>query len=177
MITEQQLKVIYPQATSANIEMYLPFINSLLPQFGIDNNTRLAAFLAQVGHESGQLKYNKEIWGPTAAQKGYEGRKDLGNVIAGDGIKYAGKGLIQLTGRSNYKAFSDAVGIDFVSNPKLVETPEYAVMAACWFWQKNGLNKYADNGSFETLTRRINGGLNGFNDRVEIWERAKKFLL
>jgi len=180
MITAEQLKKILPQATAANIEMYLPFLNSLLPQFGIDNNVRLAAFLAQVGHESGQLRYNKEIWGPTAAQKGYEGRKDLGNVIAGDGRKFAGFGLIQLTGRANYEAFGLAVKGDktyFTNNPQLIQTPEYAVMTACWFWQKNGLNKYADTGDFKTLTKRINGGLTNYADRVDLWERAKKTLI
>ena len=176
MITAEQLKQILPQATAANIEMYLPFLNSLLPKFGIDNNVRLAAFLAQVGHESGQLRYNKEIWGPTAAQKGYEGRKDLGNIIAGDGVKFKGRGLIQITGRANYSNFGQTNGVDCINNPSLLEQPEYAVMTACWFWQKNNLNKYADSGDFKTLTKRINGGYNGLEDRIQIWERAKKIL-
>ena len=176
MITAGQLKQILPQATAANIEMYLPFLNSLLPKFGIDNNVRLAAFLAQVGHESGQLRYNKEIWGPTAAQKGYEGRKDLGNIIAGDGVKFKGRGLIQITGRANYSNFGQTNGVDCINNPSLLEQPEYAVMTACWFWQKNNLNKYADSGDFKTLTKRINGGYNGLEDRIQIWERAKKIL-
>lgn len=176
MITAEQLKQIYPQATAANIEMYLPFLNSLLPQFGIDTPARVCTFLAQVGHESGQLRYNKEIWGPTAAQKGYEGRKDLGNVIVGDGTKFKGRGLIQITGRANYSSFAQATGVDCINNPVLLEQPEYAVMTACWFWQKNNLNKYADSGDFKTLTKRINGGVNGWADRCEIWERAKKVL-
>lgn len=176
MITADQLKVILPQATSINIEKYLPFLNSLLPQFGIDNNKRLAAFLAQVGHESGQLRYNKEIWGPTLAQKGYEGRKDLGNIIKGDGTKFKGRGLIQITGRANYDAFGKAVGKDFLSQPELVETPEYAVMTACWYWKSKKLNQFADSGNFKGLTKAINGGYNGMLDRLEIWERAKKIL-
>jgi len=165
-----------PQATNASISFYPPLLNDLMPKFGIDTPTRIAAFLAQVAHESGQFRYNKEIWGPTSAQKGYEGRKDLGNTMPGDGKKYAGAGLIQLTGRSNYKKFGDDVGIDFVSNPQLVQTPEYATMAACWFWQKNNLNKYADIGDFINLTKRINGGLTNYQDRVDFWERAKKQL-
>lgn len=179
MITSEQLKKVLPQATDTNINLYLPYLNDLLPKFGIDNNTRLAAFIAQVGHESGQLKYNKEIWGPTPSQKGYEGRKDLGNVIEGDGTKFKGRGLIQITGRANYEAFGQAIKQDktfFTDNPQLVETPEYAVMTACWFWQKNNLNKFADNGDFKTLTKRINGGLNGYSDRISIWERAKNIL-
>ncbi len=176
MITAEQLKKILPHLTSANIEKYLPFLNLLLPQFGIDNKVRLAAFLAQVGHESGQLRYNKEIWGPTAAQKGYEGRKDLGNVIAGDGTKFKGRGLIQITGRANYSSFAQANGVDCVNNPALLEQPEYAVMTACWFWKSKKLNQFADSGDFKTLTKRINGGLNGYDDRLAIWERAKSTL-
>lgn len=177
MITAQQLKTILPQATAANIEMYLPFLNSLLPQFGIDTPARTAAFLAQVGHESGQLRYNKEIWGPTEAQKRYEGRKDLGNVIAGDGSRFRGRGLIQITGRANYSDFGLAVGKDFISHPELVETPEYAVMTACWFWKSKKLNLFADSGDFKGLTKRINGGLTNYADRVNIWNRAKSVLL
>jgi putative chitinase len=177
MINKEQLKAILPQATNSNIELYLPYLNDLLPKFGIDNNTRLAAFLAQVGHESGQLRYNKEIWGPTAAQKGYEGRKDLGNVIAGDGTKFKGRGLIQVTGRANYSSFAQANGVDCVNNPALLEQPEYAVMTACWFWKSKKLNQFADSGDFKTLTKRINGGLTNYTDRVNIWERAKSVLL
>ncbi len=176
-MTNDQLKPILPQATQANIDLYLPYLNDLLPKFGIDTNQRLAAFIAQVGHESGQLRYNKEIWGPTAAQKGYEGRKDLGNTQPGDGVKFKGRGLIQVTGRANYDAFGTAVGQDFTDHPELVETPEYAVMSACWFWQKKNLNTYADSGDFKTLTKRINGGLNGYDDRCAIWERAKVVLV
>jgi len=179
MITAEQLKKILPQATASNIALYLPYLNDLLPKFGIDTNVRQAAFLAQVGHESGQLRYNKEIWGPTEAQKRYEGRKDLGNVVAGDGRKFAGAGLIQITGRANYEAFGLAVKNDktfFTNNPELVQTPEYAVMTACWFWKSKKLNLFADSGDFKGLTKRINGGLNGYADRLSIWERAKKIL-
>ena len=175
-ITADQLKAIMPQATNASISLYLPLLNDLMPKFGIDTPTRIAAFLAQVAHESGQFRYNKEIWGPTSAQTGYEGRKDLGNTMPGDGKKYAGRGLIQITGRANYEAFSKAVGKDFTATPELLETPEYAVMTACWFWQSKGLNKYADNGDFTTLTKRINGGVNGLADRQQFWERAKKVI-
>ena len=174
MITAQQLKQIYPQSTAANIELYLPFLNSLLPQFGIDTPERTCAFIAQVGHESGQLRYNKEIWGPTAAQKGYEGRKDLGNVIAGDGVKFKGRGLIQITGRANYQAFKNDTGIDCIGAPAVLELPDNAVRTACWFWRWKDLNKFADNSDFKTLTKRINGGLNGYADRLAIWERAKQ---
>ena len=180
LLTHEQLKAILPQATANNVSLYIPYLNDLMPKFGIDTNQRIAAFIAQVGHESGQLRYNKEIWGPTEAQKGYEGRKDLGNVIAGDGVKFKGRGLIQITGRANYESFGQDIKQDkafFTDNPQLVEQPEYAVMTACWFWQKKKLNTYADNGDFKTLTKRINGGLNGYDDRVQIWERAKNILV
>lgn len=176
MINEAQLKEIYPQATTANIELYLPWLNKLLPEWGIDTTARVCAFLAQVGHESGQLRYNKEIWGPTAAQKTYEGRKDLGNVIAGDGVKFKGRGLIQITGRANYQAFKAATRIDCVGNPEILEQPGNSVLTGCWFWDIKDLNKFADNGDFKTITKRINGGLNGYNDRVKLWERAKEII-
>ena len=84
---------------------------------------RVAAFIAQIGHESGQLKYVKEIWGPTAAQARYEGRADLGNTVAGDGSKYRGRGLIQITGRANYKACGEALSLDLTNYPELLEKP------------------------------------------------------
>ena len=93
-------------------------------------------FIAQIGHESGQLKYSEEI----ASGKAYEGRKDLGNTQQGDGVKFKGRGLIQITGRFNYIQLSKDLGEDFIKNPELLSTPKYAVQSACWFWNKNKLN-------------------------------------
>ena len=137
---------------------------------------RVAAFIAQIGHESGQLKYVKEIWGPTAAQARYEGRKDLGNTVAGDGAKYRGRGLIQITGRANYMACGEGLGLDLIKQPELLEKPQHACMSAAWFWATRGLNTLADADQFDRITRRINGGQNGAADRQALYARALKVL-
>lgn len=146
-------------------------------RYSINTPLRQAHFLAQVLHESGAFKYNKEIWGPTTAQKGYEGRKDLGNTGPGDGIKFKGRGLIQLTGRANYAAASKEFGEDFINNPVLLESYPYAALIAGWFWHKRGLNTYADADDVRTITKRINGGFNGLEDRLHWLTRAKIVLL
>ena len=173
MITELQLKQIYPFSAQKNRAKYLPFFNKYLSEYGITTPVRIHAYLAQIGHESGQLNYSEEI----ASGKAYEGRKDLGNTVAGDGVRYKGRGLIQITGRANYQALSNAFGIDFVQAPALLKDPEWAVMSSLWFWKAKGLNVIADSGDFKQLTRRINGGLNGLPDRIEILERCKKYLI
>ncbi len=151
-------------------------VSAAMDEWGVDTPARQAAFLAQVGHESGSFRYTAEIWGPTAAQSRYEGRKDLGNTQPGDGSRYRGRGPIQLTGRKNYQLLSDALGVDFVSHPELLELPVQGARAAGWFWQTNGLNDFADRGDFEGLTRRINGGLNGLEDRTLRWTQARLAL-
>jgi len=142
----------------------------------ISTPERQAAFLAQIGHESGRLKYVRELWGPTAAQKGYEGRADLGNTVPGDGFKYRGRGLIQTTGRDNYLKTGMALGLDLIEHPELLEQPENAANSAAWFWEEHGLNELADAGDFIRITRRINGGVNGLAERQALWETAKQAL-
>ena len=145
-------------------------------RYQIVGTQRVAAFIAQIGHESGQLKYMREIWGPTAAQARYEGRTDLGNTHPGDGSKYRGRGLIQITGRANYKACGEALGLDLIRQPELLEKPQYACMSAAWFWASRGLNTLADAGQFDKITQRINGGQNGAADRQALYARALKVL-
>ncbi|MBO5387618.1 MAG: hypothetical protein J6A59_05690 [Lachnospiraceae bacterium] len=118
------------------------------------------------------MRYVEEI----ASGKKYEGRKDLGNTQKGDGMRFKGRGLIQITGRANYTELSNDVGINFVSQPLLLSLPEYAVMSACWFWDKRKLNKYADAGEFKEITRRINGGYNGLEDREKLYHNCKRML-
>lgn len=130
----------------------------------------------QVGHESGQLRYVREIWGPTAQQAGYEGRADLGNTEPGDGSKYRGRGLIQITGRANCAACGEALSLDLISHPELLELPQHAAMSAAWFWSMKELNTLADQGEFVRMTRRINGGLNGQVDRQSLYEKALNVL-
>ena len=174
-ITVQQLLLILPNAGPV-AGVYVPVLNTAMNRYQIVGSKRVAAFIAQIGHESGQLRYVKEIWGPTAAQTRYEGRADLGNTQSGDGSKYRGRGLIQITGRANYKACGEALGLDLVNQPELLEKPLHACMSAAWFWATKGLSPLADDGKFETLTRRINGGVNGLADRQMLYARALKVL-
>lgn len=174
-ITQQQLLQILPNA-GRQAGVFVPVLNTAMNRYGIVGTPRAAAFIAQVGHESGQLRFVREIWGPTAQQAGYEGRADLGNTVKGDGSKYRGRGLIQITGRANYAACGEALGLDLLSNPELLELPQHAAMSAAWFWSTKGLNTLADLGDFVKITRRINGGINGLEDRLQLWDKAKKVL-
>lgn len=144
--------------------------------YAIDSPARQAAFLAQVGHESGRLIYVRELWGPTPTQEGYEGRADLGNTEPGDGFKYRGRGLIQVTGRANYQTCGAALGLPLVDHPELLEAPGNAAQSAAWFWNSRGLNDFADIGDFNTITRKINGGLNGLQDRLALYALCKSAL-
>lgn len=175
-LTQQQLLQILPKA-GAKAGVFLPVLNTAMQRYQIVGSKRIAVFIAQIGHESGQLRNVREIWGPTSAQSGYEGRKDLGNTKPGDGSKYRGRGLIQVTGRANYAACGEALGLDLIAQPELLEMPQHAAMSAAWFWKQNGLNDLADRDQFNSITRRINGGLNGLQDRLEIWSRARAVLL
>ena len=166
-------------ATGARLDaaiVFQPIIDNAAPDFDINTPKRMAAFLAQVGHESGGLHWLTEIWGQTAAQMRYEGRLDLGNTQPGDGFMFRGRGLIQITGRDNYQLCSTALATDFISNPQWLAQPEYAVRSAMWFWQSHGLNELADAGNFEKITRIINGGLTGEDDRLALWDAAKGVL-
>ena len=174
-ITQQQLLQILPNAGPV-AGVFVPVLNAAMGHYQIIGPKRVAAFIAQIGHESGQLKYVKEIWGPTAAQAKYEGRKDLGNTVAGDGSKYRGRGLIQITGRANYMACGEALGLDLIKQPELLEKPQHACMSAAWFWATKGLNTLADADQFDKITRRINGGQNGAADRQALYARALKVL-
>ena len=127
----------------------------------LDNPLRLIHFLAQLAHESGNFKYMEEI----ASGAAYEGRKDLGNVMSGDGVKFKGRGPIQLTGRANYRRYGQQLGIDFENNPEIVAIPSIGLLVACKFWSDNGLNELADKDDVLSITKRINGGTNGLADR------------
>lgn len=165
--------------TGARIDrarIFEPFITAAMQEFDIETPAQQAAFLAQIGHESGGLRWTVELWGPTPGQVGYEGRVDLGNVQVGDGFKYRGRGLIQTTGRDNYKRTGFALGSDLETYPDLLSEPGMASRSAACFWQAHGLNEYADSGDFERITRKINGGLNGLPNRLRLWGLAKTAL-
>ena len=162
-------------ATGARIDRateYLPFIEAAMAEFHINTPQRKAMFLAQVGHESGGLHWTVEIWGPTPAQSRYEGRKDLGNTRPGDGYRFRGRGLLQTTGRDNYRATGQAIGLDLWASPELLGQPEPAARSAAWFWESRGLNEIADRGDNLAATKRINGGTNGLDDRQALYANA-----
>ncbi|QOT71924.1 glycoside hydrolase family 19 protein [Sphingobium fuliginis] len=131
----------------------------------LDNGLRLAHFLAQVAHESGGFRYMEEIWGPTEAQKRYEGRKDLGNIVKGDGSLFRGRGPIQITGRANYEEYGNAIGLWLTDKPTLAAIPAIGLHIACEYWKRKGLNAWADADDVLTITKKINGGVNGLADR------------
>lgn len=167
------------EATGAFIHRateFLPFLEDAMHEFSINTADRQAAFLAQIAHESGSFRFLVEIWGPTASQARYETRYDLGNVAPGDGFRYRGRGLVQLTGRANYKKAGDALGANLIDQPELLGQPALACRSAAWFWKTHGCNELADAGEFEKITKRINGGLKGYAERLGFWEKAKAVL-
>lgn len=160
----------------ANAATYAPLLSFAMDSYQINTPKRQAAFLAQLSHESLRLSLTREIWGPTEAQKGYEGRSDLGNFRPGDGERFMGRGLIQITGRANYIGVAGALCLDCVNHPELLEQPEHASDSAAWWWKARGLNQLADDDRFSDITRRINGGLNGEAEREALWKQAKEAL-
>ena len=171
---------VMPHAGKARCEKYLPYLKAAMSEFGIDKSMlRMAHFLAQVAHESGEMRYTKEL----ASGKAYEGRKDLGNTQKGDGVKFKGRGFLQVTGRANYSRYKVYCGYDVVSRPELLEQPKGATRSAAWVFCKGlGLNLclYADldNGEnteeiLKKITKRINGGYNGLGSRREYLRKAK----
>lgn len=181
MITADQLAAS-TGATLTRATAWLDPLSAAMDVFAISAPLRMPAFLAQIGHESGHLMYVREIWGPIPAQLRYEGRKDLGNLRPGDGRKFMGRGLIQTTGRANYVATRDGLREfmpsvpDFEQSPELLELPRWAAYSAGWFWAAHGLNELADASAFMTITRRINGGTNGYEERLTLWQAAKDAL-
>ena len=170
-VDAQQIAKIM-QCPLKRADKWLVAINRAMAKYAISTPLRHAHFLAQVGHESGRLQYVREL----ASGSAYEGRKDLGNTVAGDGVRYKGRGLIQVTGRANYQAISNDLGIDFIKHPEFLETAENAALSAGWFWDKHKLNDYADKDDIIKITRIINGGKNGLMDRTILLGLAKQTL-
>ena len=180
-LTESVLFRIYPKARTSAGGFDAP-LDAASPHWSIDTPRRMAAFLAQIGHESGQLRYVKEL-----GQDHYLARYDTGTLALrlgntpeadGDGQLYCGRGLIQITGRNNYRACSMALFQDerLLARPQMLEEPQWATESAAWFWHSRGLNRLADLGEFNRITRHINGGLNGLEDRLKLWARAREVL-
>jgi putative chitinase len=189
MLTAAQLrKMCVGTPNASNLNSVLLALNNYGHGVDLDNRVNLSHFLPQLLHESGSFKYDREIWGPTKAQKGYEGRKDLGNTQKGDGSKFRGFGPIQLTGRNNVtkfykwclkKGFSPP---DFTKQPSQIATDPWEGLSAIWYWdagnpEGKSLNRYAQDNNIIMITKRINGGLNGFDDRLMYYGRVALVLL
>lgn len=168
--------------------LWAPFIARALDLSECSTVRRKAAWLAQIGHESGNLRYTREIWGPTPQQLRYEPgtllAKRLGNTEPGDGMRFMGRGLLQTTGRANYRQCTTSMsslvkGInvpDFEEEPERLQQPEWAALSAALFWKTRNLNRFADSGDFVELTRRINGGYNGLAHRQHLYVAAMGVL-
>ena len=165
------LAMIMPAAGTRCVRFLDP-INDAMREFDIDSAPRKRSFLAQIAHESGQLRYTQEI----ASGVRYEGRKDLGNSQPGDGVRFKGRGLIQITGRANYTACMLALDIDCIEHPELLELPRAAARSAGWFWKAHGMNELADLGDQVKVTKRINGGTNGLPDRLAFFDAASRVI-
>lgn len=159
-----------PHVKSAEETTYR--INQTLEEFNISTKKRIAAFLAQLAHESGEFRYREEITDGSA----YEGRQDLGNTQPGDGKRFKGRGDIQLTGRANYRSAGRYFGESFEKNPEIAATDKYRTRVAGWFWATHNLNRLADEDDFRGITKKINGGYNGYSERLTYYNRALKVL-
>jgi putative chitinase len=180
MVSNNHLAEIMPNLSSAKRALYMPFLEQALEEFEINTPLRMAAFLAQVAHESAEFRFMEEIWGPSAAQRRYEPvtkkSRELGNTKPGDGKRFKGRGPIQITGRDNYKKYGELLLVDLISDPNLAALPEVGFRTAGLYWKRNGLNELADKEWFKTITRRINGGCKGLEDRTRYYIRAKRVL-
>ena len=182
LITTNTLARMSGKATNDNMHSVIEGLALAGIGAGLNRPHRLAMYLAQLGHESEWFKYDREIWGPTEAQKRYEGRKDLGNTEPGDGSKFRGHTAAQITGRANTTDFRDWCrridprAPDFVANPGLMNTDPWEGLGPIWYWSTRDLNDYADANNIEMVTRRINGGLNGYSDRLARYVRTALVL-
>ena len=203
MITVEQFTEMFPK--NKNPQAWTTALNEVLPTYKIDTPERIASFLAQCGHESAgftvlqeNLNYSADglnkifkKYFPTLdsaqpyarkpemiANRVYGGRMGNGDEASGEGYKFRGRGPIQLTGKDNYAACSDFLFQDdtLVQNPDMLLDPEYALHSACWFWWKNDLNNYADSADLVTMTKRINGGTIGLEDRIKHYNHAMEIF-
>lgn len=172
-LTRDELLAVMPTAKD-RVDKFLPYINQYAQEYGVTTTLRMAHFLAQIAHESGELRYVRELASGAAYDTGSKA-KALGNTPEkdGDGQRYKGRGLIQITGRTNYTAVGKALGVDFIAHPERLEEPQYAVASAFWYWHSHGINALADKDDSIAVTKRINGGTNGLDDRLKYLARAK----
>lgn len=186
-ITEDILKKVMPNVENNikanpnfrgyNIGDIVRYLNKFAEEFDIDNAARWAHYLAQIAHESAEMRYTKELASGAAYDTGKLAKR-LGNTpeADGDGQRYKGRGLIQLTGRANYEAYKKYCGFDIIKNPDLLAQPVGAIRSSMWFWRTNGLNQLADAGLFREITKKVNGGTNHIEKRHEYLLRAESVL-
>jgi putative chitinase len=171
--SKEKLSVVMPRALPAKIDLYFEPLVAGMKKYAITTPLRMAHFVSQIAHETASFLYAEEI----ADGSAYEGRRDLGNSEPGDGKRFKGRGLIQLTGRANYADYGKDCGIDYVARPELVCSDAFAAVdVACWYWNKRGINRWADADDVKAVTKAINGGYNGLDDRMEYLARAKGVL-
>ncbi len=171
MRLEQLLKIL-PSCSAIRAANCLPHLEAAVLEFEINTPLRLAAFLAQLAHESGEFRYFEEL----ASGEAYEGRVNLGNIHPGDGVRYKGRGPIQITGRTNYRRAGAALGLDLEQNPEKAAELDTGFRVAGWYWQSNGLNQLADHQNIRAISIRINGGFRGMEERKAYYARACKVL-
>jgi predicted chitinase/LysM repeat protein len=172
-VSAEQLRAIMPKVREDDLATLLIPLNRAMARFGINTKDRQAAFLGQIAVESGQFRYRYEL----ASGEAYEGRAGLGNTQPGDGPRYKGRGLIQLTGRANYRRVGQALGLALENDPDLAALPENSANIAAYFFSSRGLNELADRGDVKEITRRVNGGDNGLEARTGFYETAKQVLV
>lgn len=166
-----------PKASRAILLPVDYYFQQYADQFNVNTDKRIAAFFAQAAHETMGFTRLREL-GNDAYFAKYDGRKDLGNTVKGDGAKFKGRGIFQTTGRYNYGKVSQKIFGDsrLLDNPGLLEQPEYAVLSALHFWNDKNLNAFADSGNFTGLTKAINGGANGLTERKNYWQAITNLL-
>lgn len=179
-LTADELGRIVPNLAVDRRSEWTEVLNRAMAEFDITTARRQAAFLAQVAYETVQFGQLVEPWGPSPQQQRYDPPSSLaaglGNVNPGDGKRFRGRGLIWITGRHNYEVIGKALNADLIADPDLAATPKYAARTAAWFWKSRKLNDLADQDDIRSITKRINGGLNGLDERTKFYERAKAVL-
>lgn len=174
MITFQQVKaLVKPYGNDKIINGFVTYFNKHQLTYGVNNYNRVCHFVSQCAHECDSFKTMEEY----ASGKAYEGRKDLGNIYKGDGVRYKGRGYIQITGRANYRFFGNIIGYDIETHPELAEDYEISVLTSLAYWQYKKLNDLADANNYKAITKRINGGYNGLDDRIRKLNIAKQVFL
>jgi len=172
IITTDILHGIAPQANSLIITDLSIYLDPNLVKYQVNNHLRVSHFLGQAAEETDGFKTLEEY----ASGASYEGRADLGNTQPGDGRRYKGRGIFQLTGRANYRQMGAKLGVDLENNPTLAADPKISVLTALEYWNTKGLSVFADHDDVNTITRRINGGTNGLVDRINYTNKAKRFV-